>query len=441
VSSPVSRDNKLEGHELYAPRSVREKLSDDQPAPWARLRSRPIDRLPSTASDPWHAEREAVEARLAAADAIWEVTDAEPIVPVDLDAGLAIPLSSQDEKGVSPFSFESRLQERVPARRAVQSRFRLDPEIVPEPPIETERRTDFGLLARFSMMIGFAAVVACGVTMISSSRPGGGAVKQGGSSVASLQVVPSRLVADDQQAFANDPLALAVAVEHGKGNESLVLNGLAAGSRLSAGEPVGASGWHLAANQLRGLYLYAPSDFVGVMNTAFDLFTPDKQLLDTRAVRLKWVAKNPPPPPPRDQIAKNIPPVLPLNQVAKDPPPALLLPGNQVASAVPGILPTPAVPAASPMDPAEAAVLMSQGQDFLKAGDLEAARIGFGRLADAGNADGVLALASTYDPRYLAEHHVVGVRGDAAKARALYQRARDLGSAEAGRILDQMAGK
>ncbi|HEY1983664.1 MAG TPA: hypothetical protein VGH13_26570, partial [Xanthobacteraceae bacterium] len=279
MSSPVSRDNKLEGHELYAPRSVREKWSDDQTAPWSRPRPRPIDRPHAPPIDPWQAEREAVEARLAAADAIWEVADAEPAVPIDLDARPAIRLSSHDETGGSPFSFESRLQDRVPARRAMQSRFRLDPEIVPEPPIETKKRADFGLLARFSLMIGFAAIVAYGVTMISSSKPGEAVVKQSGTSIVTAQV-PSRLVADDQQTFANDPLQLALAVEHGKGNESLVLNGLAAGSRLSAGEPVGPSGWHLAANQLRGLYLYAPSDFVGVMNTALDLLAPDKRLLD-----------------------------------------------------------------------------------------------------------------------------------------------------------------
>jgi hypothetical protein len=438
VSSPVSRDNRLEGHELYAPRNVREKLSDDQPAPWLRLRPRPIDRLPASGSDPWHAEREAVEAQAGVHDAIWEVADAEPAVPVDLDARSAMALSSHDKTGMSPFSFESRLQDRVPAHRAVQSRFRLDPEIVPEPPIETKRRTDFGLLARFSLMIGFAAIVAYGVTMISSSKPSEGVVKRSEGSVPAPQV-PSRLVADDQQTFANDPLPLAVAVEHSMGNESLVLKGLAVGSRLSAGEPIGPSGWHLAANQLRGLYLYAPSDFVGVMNTGLDLLAPDKQLLDSRAVRLKWVAKDPPPLPARNQVAKDPAPLLPPNQVAKDPAP--LLPSNQVASAVPDGLPIPVLPAVQPMDPAEAAMLMSQGQDFLKAGDIEAARIGFGRLADAGNADGALALASTYDPRYLAEHNVVGVRGDDAKARALYQRARDLGSTEAGRILDRMVRK
>ena len=65
----------------------------------------------------------------------------------------------------------------------------------------------------------------------------------------------------------------------------------------------------------------------------------------------------------------------------------------------------------------------------------------FKRLADAGIADGALAAASTYDSRYLAAHNVVGVRGDEAKARALYQRAMELGSADAGRLLAQMATK
>ena len=201
-----------------------------------------------------------------------------------------------------------------------------------------------------------------------------------------------------------------------KETNSLVLNGLAVGTRLSAGEPVGPSSWRAASKELRGLYLYAPRDFVGVMNTAIDLVAPDKRLLDSRAVRLKWVAKAPVRLPPSDQVASAVP-------------------SDQVASAV------PVVPAIERVDAAEAATLMSCGQDFLKAGDIEAARIGFGRLADAGIADGVLALASTYDPRYLAEHNVVGVHGDVAKARALYQRAAELGSTEAGRILAQMAAK
>ena len=59
------------------------------------------------------------------------------------------------------------------------------------------------------------------------------------------------------------------------------------------------------------------------------------------------------------------------------------------------------------------------------------------RLANAGIADAALALAATYDPRYLAQHNPIGVVGDETKARDWYQRASELGSAEAGRILAQ----
>jgi TPR repeat protein len=62
-------------------------------------------------------------------------------------------------------------------------------------------------------------------------------------------------------------------------------------------------------------------------------------------------------------------------------------------------------------------------------------------LADAGVADAALALANTYDPTYLAAHRVMGVQGDRATARALYQRAKELGSAEAAQLLARMTGK
>ena len=69
------------------------------------------------------------------------------------------------------------------------------------------------------------------------------------------------------------------------------------------------------------------------------------------------------------------------------------------------------------------------------------ARLTFGRLAEAGNADAVLALAATYDSRELAKRNVVGVAGDSAKALSLYQRAAELGSARARLALEGMAAK
>jgi TPR repeat protein len=40
-------------------------------------------------------------------------------------------------------------------------------------------------------------------------------------------------------------------------------------------------------------------------------------------------------------------------------------------------------------------------------------------------------------PRYLAEHKLIGIIGDEAKARAWFQRASELGATEADRILQR----
>ena len=77
---------------------------------------------------------------------------------------------------------------------------------------------------------------------------------------------------------------------------------------------------------------------------------------------------------------------------------------------------------------------MERGRDLLRNGDVASAQLAFRRLAEAGKADAALALATTYDPRYLLEHNLVGIVGDEAKARAWYRRAKELGSVEADRL-------
>jgi TPR repeat protein len=97
----------------------------------------------------------------------------------------------------------------------------------------------------------------------------------------------------------------------------------------------------------------------------------------------------------------------------------------------------PKAPIDHPRISAELAeTMMARGQGLLNAGDIGDARILFERLADAGVADGAFALAKAYDPDYLASNHVIGLAGDAAKAQALYRRAMQMGSAEAGRLVE-----
>jgi hypothetical protein len=91
------------------------------------------------------------------------------------------------------------------------------------------------------------------------------------------------------------------------------------------------------------------------------------------------------------------------------------------------------------IDPEQIALLLRQGEQLVAAGDLAAARTLFQRAADGGDVNAAVALAATYDPNVLAGLGVVGVKGDVGKARAWYQKAESMGSAEATRRLRILA--
>ncbi len=493
MSTPISRNNKLQGLDLYAPRRARLRtFSSDQTAgagtPEQSARQWPDSEEPHAerprAESP-HAERPHAEQPHAQRSQTEQqrsdqagteqaaVENAEPandaqeaevldwvdqairavielehatggsklsaarledaqspsVAPAQDDGDEFSPAPSvmpdQGESDESPPPPSPRRQDHDAARAAPRRRSTLDPEIVPEPPPEMKRSGFLSLFVRLSLVIVFAALAAYGLTALASLQPGplplkGAIGRVAGiapqSQPAQLPAPPSRLIVQDQQAFANQPLSLAVNVEDARQNESVLLDGLAQGTTLSAGASASPSSWRLRPDRLRGLYLYAPKDFVGVMNTTVDLLGDNQKLLDSRSMQLKW-------------IATQKKPALP--------------PSFAVASAEPmdgagGGGAKPAVPAIQPIDPGEAAMLMQRGRDSLSTGDISAARVAFRRLADAGIADAALALARTYDPNYLAAHNVFGVPGDRTTARALYQQAKELGSAEAGRILAQM---
>jgi TPR repeat protein len=91
------------------------------------------------------------------------------------------------------------------------------------------------------------------------------------------------------------------------------------------------------------------------------------------------------------------------------------------------------------LDREEVALMVSQGQQLMSAGDVAAARTVFQRASDAGDVAAFVALAATYDPTALKQLGVVGKHADVEKARSLYQRAERLGSAEATRRLQMLA--
>lgn len=440
MSTPFPPNSKLKGLSAYAPPHVRDRALSVVPAETADTPARTETSQSETEPQTEGAHAPAVkEASLAnnvgkaedpldwIEDAIREVVSLKHASDSHGEPDRAV--SDASSPSITPLHDQNDDWPPLGARRRPPPR--LETRIVPPPP--PERQTSrLGLMLKTSLAIVFAAIVAYGVTLFYPSWQSGQRAKGPDHRVAETTSRPivtqpapqtrPHMTVEDEQAFANEPVSLAVNVEPATDNEVLLLNGLAQGTTLSAGTSISPSSWQVPPDKLSGLYLYAPKDFVGVMNTTVNLLGPDKTLLDSRDMRLKWISRPP-------QQAPQ-PTVAPAGTVASA--------GNEVPTGIRGGAARPDAPAVKSIDPGEAALLMQRGRNSLSTGDISAARVAFRRLANAGLPDAALALANTYDPAYLAAHNVVGVVGDRALARTLYQRAKNLGSTEASRILADM---
>lgn len=290
------------------------------------------------------------------------------------------------------------------AIKDLRHRLALDPDFVPQPPTRAQARDIIPWVWRLSSVFALAAAVAFAGTLMVVSRgvrphAVAGVAAPAPEPLARVPAQPARLVVESQRGLANELIPLGVSVDDGTGNEMLTLIGLARGSELTAGTPIGPTGWQLSARDLGKALARAPKDFVGVMDVAIDLRSPGDRLVDSQFVRLEWVAKK----------EAGLPPRL-------DPP----------------------RPAPEPLDAEELAELIKRGEGFLRGGDIPSARIALRRGANAGSAQAVLLMGATFDPTYLDEQGVLGFAADAAQARVWYERAAALGSDEAQHRLERL---
>ncbi len=79
--------------------------------------------------------------------------------------------------------------------------------------------------------------------------------------------------------------------------------------------------------------------------------------------------------------------------------------------------------------------LLKRAKGMLAVGDIASARLLLERAADAQEAEAALMLATTYDPQVLGTQDMRSITPDPAMARAWYQKAAKLGSADALRRL------
>jgi hypothetical protein len=118
-------------------------------------------------------------------------------------------------------------------------------------------------------------------------------------------------------------------------------------------------------------------------------------------------------------------------------PPAVAV-APPVAAPPVAVPPPVAAPPARQLDPEEIALLMKRAKDLLASGDIPPARLLLRRAADAQEPTAALLLAQTYDPDVLGTQDVRNINPDIAMARTWYQRAAELGSADAQRRLAQL---
>ncbi len=155
----------------------------------------------------------------------------------------------------------------------------------------------------------------------------------------------------------------------------------------------------------------------------------------------------PPVSPPKGQAPKPAAPAMPpQSEAPKAPvPQSAGVPARVPASAT-APPPAPAAkPAAAEAVPVLDAVSRERALRYLKRGDEELAegriapaRLLYERAAEMGLAQAAMALAATYDAAELNKPHLLTIPPDASEARRWYERARLLGAAEAGARLQRL---
>ena len=221
------------------------------------------------------------------------------------------------------------------------------------------------------------------------------------------------------------------------------IRGLPAAASLSDGHMIAPGAWAVALTDVARLRLFLPArqsgrsdltvtlvgmEGVVVAETRASLIVaglPDSGNVAAPATSLVGSA-----------AALTLAPPAPPAAVAPAP-----VPVARPAIPIPAPLPPPAAvtqPTLSPEELQRAQRFVQKGQQELSEGNVAAARLLFRRAADAGHAQGLFALAGTYDPVELTRLGAFSIQPDLAEARRWYEKALALGANEADARLKRL---
>ena len=207
-------------------------------------------------------------------------------------------------------------------------------------------------------------------------------------------------------------------------NSFVRVRGLPPMVALSDGYSIAPGVWAIPLRALPGLKMLLPVGAEQRADVAVSLVTADGWVLVE--ARSTLVVK----PPPRGQSLPQ--PETPVSIVPTPPPP---VPAQRQERGAPPPFPAPTVLS----EVQERALrLKEKGDEQLAQGLIAPARLLYERAAELGLAQAAMALAATYDESELTSPNLRGVSPDAKEAKRWYERARQLGASDADQRLRRL---
>jgi hypothetical protein len=210
-------------------------------------------------------------------------------------------------------------------------------------------------------------------------------------------------------------------------NSFVRVHGLPPMAALSEGHAIAPGAWAVSLAALAELKITVPAGAAGRSDIVVTLVAIDGAVLaEARSILAV---------PASAKVEKD--------KAARDPVPPVI--ANMLRAGVPegterSAPSRPVAQAMTPQDRERALRLVKKGDEQLADGNVAAARLFYDRAADAGLAQGAMALAATFDASELTRLGVRGIQPDVKEARRWYERARQLGAGEAEGRLARLGG-
>jgi hypothetical protein len=203
-------------------------------------------------------------------------------------------------------------------------------------------------------------------------------------------------------------------------NSFLRIRGLPPTVAVSEGHSIGPGSWAISLQGLSALRIMVPSAPPGRFEFVITLVGLDGAVLDQKKSTLVVL----------DRAGR---------QAGTPPPGGINLGGTAPPRPTPAERPArPGAPPATGPEREWALKLAKEGDQHLSQGNIAAARNVYELAAEAGLAQAAMALAATYDAAELRRLNVRGVEPNAKEAQRWYERARQLGAADAEQRLRRL---